>query len=123
MIQDFETFIRRGGDGAYTVLLRKDGRVSDRAARRAEFAARLDAVEGHTAEQIDDIIENPDPERSGYLAGRGRSKGRKITLLTDRDGHWVKLDEAGRVIAASNRYLPLSHGENDPGDLIAPLED
>lgn len=60
MIQNFETFIRRGGDGAYTVLLRKDGRVSDRAARRAEFAARLDAVVRENDAMLLRVLNAPD---------------------------------------------------------------
>lgn len=77
---------------------------------------------GHTVEQIDEIIANPRPELSGFVEGRGRRKGQDVRLLTGPDGHWVKLDKDGSVIATSNRNLPLRDGENDPGAIIRPLE-
>ncbi|WP_044028396.1 hypothetical protein [Ruegeria pomeroyi] len=77
---------------------------------------------GHTVEQIDDIIANPRAELSGFVEGRGRRKGQDVRLLTGPDGHWVKLDEDGNVIATSNRNLPLRNDENDPGAIIRPLE-
>lgn len=77
---------------------------------------------GHTVEQIDDIIANPRPDQSGFVQGRGRRKGQNVRLLTGQDGHWVKLDENGNVIATSNRNLPLRDDENDPGAIIRPLE-
>lgn len=77
---------------------------------------------GHTVEQIDEIIANPRPELSGFVEGRGRRKGQDVRLLTGPDGHWVKLDEDGNVIATSNRNLPLRDDENDPGAIIRPLE-
>ena len=79
-------------------------------------------LKGHEVEQIDDIIANPRPDLSGFVEGRGRRKGQDVRLLTGQDGHWVKLDENGNVIATSNRNLPLSHKENDPGDIIRPQE-
>lgn len=83
----------------------------------------IEGRKGHTAGQIDDIINNPIPALSGYLAGRGRQRGKKVTLLTGQDGHWVKIDEDGRVFAVSNRHLPLNHNENDPGEITTPLEE
>jgi SPP1 gp7 family putative phage head morphogenesis protein len=77
---------------------------------------------GHTVEQIDEIIANPRPELSGFVEGRGRRKGQDVRLLTGSDGHWVKLDKDGNVIATSNRNLPLRDDENDPGAIIRPLE-
>ena len=82
----------------------------------------IEGRKGHTGEQIDDIIANPDRGRSGYVGAKRRRKGERIRLFTGEDGHWVKLDEAGRVIAASNRHLPLRHKENDPGEIIEPLK-
>ncbi|WP_220750577.1 MULTISPECIES: phage minor head protein [Jannaschia] len=77
---------------------------------------------GHTVEQIDEIIANPRPDLSGFIEGRGLLKGQDVRLLTGSDGHWVKLDADGNVRATSNRNLPLSHQENDPGEIIRPLE-
>ena len=82
----------------------------------------IEGRKGHTGEQIDNIIANPDRGRSGYVGAKGKRKGERIRLFTGEDGHWVKLDEAGRVIAASNRHLPLRHKENDPGEIIEPLK-
>lgn len=82
----------------------------------------IEGRKGHTGKQIDDIIAMPDRTRSGYVQAKGRRKGEKIRLFTGQDGHWVKVDEAGRVIASSNRHLPLKHKENDPGEIIEPLE-
>ncbi|WP_370399777.1 phage minor head protein [Sulfitobacter sp. JB4-11] len=79
-------------------------------------------LKGHDVEQIDDIIANPRPDLSGFIEGRGRLKGQDVRLLTGPDGHWVKLDENGNVFATSNRNLPLNHNENDPGEIIRPLE-
>lgn len=77
---------------------------------------------GHTVEQIDDIISNPSPEQSGIVQGRRRFKGQDMTLLIGQDGHWVLLDPDGNVFAVSNRNLPLRHDENEPEDIIRPLE-
>lgn len=77
---------------------------------------------GHTVEQIDDIIANPRPDLSGFIESRGHLKGQDVRLLTASDGHWVKLDQDGNVFATSNRNLPLSHDENEPGEIIRPLE-
>jgi hypothetical protein len=79
-------------------------------------------LKGHDVEQIDDIIANPRPDLSGFVEGRGRLKGQDVRLLTGQDGHWVKLDGDGNVRATSNRNLPLSHKENDPGEIIRSLE-
>ena len=77
---------------------------------------------GHTAGQIDDIIANPRPDLSGIVAGRGRYKGREMTLLTGQDGHWVILSPEGHVVAVSNRNRPLRERENDSDPIIRPLE-
>ena len=77
---------------------------------------------GHTVEQIDDIIDNPNPEQSGFIEGRGVHRGQNVRLLTGQDGHWVKLDKDGNVFATSNRNLPLRDDENEPGTIIRPLE-
>lgn len=79
-------------------------------------------LKGHDVEQIDDIIANPRPDQSGFIESRGHRKGQDVRLLTGSDGHWVKLDEDGNVFATSNRNLPLSHKENEPGEIIRPLE-
>jgi len=79
-------------------------------------------LKGHDVEQIDDIIANPRPELSGVVEGRGKFKGQDMTLLTGQDGHWVLLDPDGNVFAVSNRNLPLRHQENDPEDIVRPLE-
>lgn len=83
----------------------------------------IEGRKGHTGEQIDDLIANPDRARSGYVQAKGRRKGEKIRLLTGQDGYWVKLDDMGHVIAASNRHLPLKHKENDHEEIIGPLEE
>ncbi len=44
MIQNFETFIRRGGNGARTLLLRKDEPQPSRIELRTTFVDRLDAA-------------------------------------------------------------------------------
>ena len=80
------------------------------------------AGKGHTVEQIDDIIVNPNPEQSGFIEGRGVRRGQDVKLLTGPDGHWVKIDEEGNVLATSNRNLPLRDNENEPGTIIRPLE-
>ena len=77
---------------------------------------------GYSPEQIDDIIANPRPELSGIIAGRGRYKGKEMTLLTGQDGHWVVLDPDGRVIGVSNRNRPLREEENESDPIIRPLE-
>lgn len=77
---------------------------------------------GHTAEQIDGIIANPNPDLSGAIRGFGPYKGQEMTLLTGRDGHWVILNPDGEVIAVSNRNVPLRAPENDLQEIIRPLE-
>ena len=77
---------------------------------------------GHTAEQIDGIIANPNPDLSGAIRGFGHYKGQEMTLLTGRDGHWVILNPEGEVVAVSNRNVPLRATENDPQEIIRPLE-
>ncbi len=79
-------------------------------------------LKGHDVEQIDEIIGNPRPDLSGIVEGRGRYKGQDMTLLTGQDGHWVLLDPDGNVFAVSNRNLPLGHKENQPDNIIRPLE-
>ena len=77
---------------------------------------------GHTAEQIDGIIANPNPDLSGVIRGFGPFKGQEMTLLTGRDGHWVILNPDGEVVAVSNRNVPLRAPENDLQEIIRPLE-
>ena len=77
---------------------------------------------GHTAEQIDGIIANPNPDLSGVIRGFGPYKGQEMTLLTGRDGHWVILNPDGEVVAVSNRNVPLRAPENDLQEIIRPLE-
>ena len=77
---------------------------------------------GHTAEQIDGIIANPNPDLSGAIRGFGPYKGQEMTLLTGRDGHWVILNPDGEVVAVSNRNVPLRAPENDLQEIIRPLE-
>lgn len=77
---------------------------------------------GHTAEQIDGIIANPNRDLSGAIRGFGHYKGQEMTLLTGRDGHWVILNPDGEVVAVSNRNVPLRATENDPQEIIRPLE-
>lgn len=77
---------------------------------------------GHTAEQIDGIIANPNPDLSGVIRGFGPYKGQEMTLLTGRDGHWVILNPDGEVVAVSNRNAPLRAPENDLQEIIRPLE-
>lgn len=79
-------------------------------------------MEGHTAEQIDEIIANPRPDLSRIVTRRGDYKGQEMTLLTGQDGHWVILSPEGRVIAVSNRHRPLREKENEPDPIIRPLE-
>jgi len=59
---------------------------------------------------------------SGFVKGRGRYKGKDMTLLTGQDGHWVLLDPDDNVIAVSNRNVPLGDNENIPREIIRPLE-
>lgn len=80
------------------------------------------ALKGHDVEQVDDVIANPRPEMSGVVEWRNRFKGQDMTLLTGQVGHWVLLDPNGYVFAVSNRNLPLRHQENDPEDIVRPLE-
>jgi len=77
---------------------------------------------GHTAEQIDGIIANPNPDLSGVIPGFGPYKGQEMALLTGRDGHWVILNPDGEVVAVSNRNAPLRAPENDLQEIIRPLE-
>ena len=77
---------------------------------------------GHTPEQIDNIIANPRPDLSGFVAGKGRYKGQEMTLLTGQDGHWVVLNPNGEVVSASNRNMPLRAKDNNRQDIIRPLE-
>jgi hypothetical protein len=77
---------------------------------------------GHTAEEIDGIIANPNPDLSGVIRGFGPYKGQEMTLLTGRDRHWVILNPDGEVVAVSNRNVPLRASENDPQEIIRPLE-
>ena len=77
---------------------------------------------GHTAEQIDGIIANPNPDLSGVIRGFGPFKGQEMTLLTGRDGHWVILNPDGEVVAVSNRNVPLRAPDNDLQEIIRPLE-
>jgi hypothetical protein len=77
---------------------------------------------GHTAEEIDGIIANPNPDLSGVIRGFGPYKGQEMTLLTGRDGHWVILNPDGEVVAVSNRNVPLRASENDLQEIIRPLE-
>ena len=77
---------------------------------------------GHTTEQIDGIIANPNPYLSGVIRGFGPYKGQEMTLLTGRDGHWVILNPDGKVVAVSNRNAPLRAPESDLQEIIRPLE-
>lgn len=77
---------------------------------------------GHTVEEIDGIISDPNRDRSGVIRGFGPYKGKEMTLLTGQDGHWVILNPDGEVVATSNRNVPLRSPENDPQEIIRPLK-
>lgn len=105
MIQDFETFIRRGGDGAYTVLLREDGRLSDRAARRAAFDGRLDAVARENEAMLLRVLNTPDTPPAVTPRDLADPSGLRAEVLERWDA-WIgpAEDEAGRD-AAEERLL------------------
>jgi len=79
-------------------------------------------LKGQTPEQIDEIIKYPVWGLSGYIEGKGPYKGTRIKVLTGIDGHWVKINESGKIIQMSNRRRPLWDKENDSGEIIEPLE-
>jgi SPP1 gp7 family putative phage head morphogenesis protein len=105
MIQDFETFIRRGGNGAYTVLLREDGRLSDRAARRAAFDGRLDAVARENEAMLLRVLNAPDTPPAVTPRDLADPSGLRAEVLERWDA-WIgpAEDEAGRD-AAEERLL------------------
>lgn len=79
-------------------------------------------LKGHEPEQIDQIIENPNRELSGYIEGRRGFRGQEMRLLVGEDGHWVILAPDGGIVAMSNRNRPLADTENDLETVIRPLE-
>lgn len=105
MIQDFETFIRRGGDGAYTVLLREDGRLSDRAARRSAFDGRLDAVARENEAMLLRVLNAPDTPPAVTPRDLADPSGLRAEVLERWDA-WIgpAEDEAVRD-AAEERLL------------------
>lgn len=79
-------------------------------------------LKGHEPEQIDAIIDNPNPELSGYVAGRQGFRGQEMRLLVGDDGHWVILAPDDGIVAMSNRNRPLRDSENDLETIVRPLE-
>jgi len=70
---------------------------------------------GWSPEEIDGVIS--DPSAIATQKGKRNQKGKTVNIYFDDDGHWVKVDEDGNLVQASDRESDAGDDRNDPGDI------